>query len=230
MSYRRTTFEVGEWYHCYTRSVERSLDSRNIFKTQADYERFLQALHLANNTTTIRRSDLYKPTHKEILEIPRKDPIVCIGAYCIMPTHFHLLMKEKIEGGISKIMHTVGTAFSMYYNLKHERVGNVFIKPFRSKHVQDQHYLQHVVDYIHLNPVELYEPRWKEGIVNNITKLENNLRSYRFNSLVDYVGSERLERVLLDSEAMNLTNQNDQSLQALINETAEFYKEYDQNF
>ena len=230
MSYRRDPFELGEWYHCYTRSVERSLEARKVFKTLPDFERFLQALHLANSINPIRRSDLYQPTHKSILKIPRKDNLVSVGAYCIMPTHFHLLVKENIEGGISRIMHTVGTSFSMYYNLKHERAGNVFIKPFRSKHVPDQRYFEHVVNYIHLNPAELYEPKWKDGIVGDIAKLESSLRSYRFSSLIDYEGTERPERVLLDVEAMNLANQNGQSLQALLNDTLEFYKEYEKNF
>ena len=230
MSYRRNPFELGEWYHCYTRSVERSLETKKVFKTSADFERFLQALHLANSTVSIRRSDLYQPTHKSILKIPRKDNLVSVGAYCIMPTHFHLLVKENIEGGISRIMHNVGTSFSMYYNLKHERAGNVFIKPFRSKHVPDQRYFEHVVNYIHLNPAELYEPKWKDGIVGDIAKLESSLRSYRFSSLVDYEGIERLESVILDPETMNLANRNGQSLQALLNDTLEFYKEYEKNF
>ena len=159
-----------------------------------------------------------------------KNPLVVIGAYCIMPTHFHLLLKEQIEGGISKVMQTVGTAFSMYYNIKHKRIGNVFVKPFRSKRVGDDVYFRHVVNYIHLNPTELYEPGWKEGRINDFARLEHSLRSYHFSSLPDYQGRDRPERILLNSEAMTLAANTDQSLSELLRETRDFYKEYESNF
>lgn len=230
MGYRRDLFAPDEWYHCYTRSVERSLDTRNVFTDAVDSERFLQALHLANGTDPIRRSDLYRPVHHDILNLPRPSPLVKIAAYCLMPTHFHLLLKEVAEGGISKIMQTVGTAFSMYYNIKHVRIGNVFVKPFRSKHVTNDVYFKHLVNYIHLNPAELYEPRWKEGEVSDLVELERLLRSYRFSSLPDYLGVERVECNLLDQETMNLVIHDEQSFPDLIRETSDFYKEYERDF
>lgn len=229
MGYRRDSFAPDEWYHCYTRSIEHSLNTGKVFANSVDSERFLEALHLANSIEPLRRSDLFKPTHQDILELPRKNPLVTIGAYCIMPTHFHLLLKERIEGGISKVMQTVGTAFSMYYNIKHKRIGNVFVKPFRSKHVPDDDYFKQVVNYIHLNPAELYERGWKDGVVNNFAELEHSLLSYRFSSLPDYQGIDRLERVLLDPEAMTIMNDN-RLLSELIRETQEFYKEYESDF
>ncbi len=230
MGYRRDLFAPNEWYHCYTRSVERSPDTRDVFTDTIDSERFLQALHLANSTVPIRRSDLYRPKHEDILNLPRKNPLVKIGAYCLMPTHFHLLLKEQIEGGISRIMQTVGTAFSMYYNIKHTRIGNVFVKPFRSKHVANDIYFRHVINYIHLNPTELYEPRWKEGEVSDLAELERLLRSYHFSSLPDYLGTERAERNLLDQETIHLVTDSEQSFSDLIRETRDFYKEYEQDF
>lgn len=230
MGYRRDSFAPDEWYHCYTRSVERSLDARDIFTDISDSERFLEALYLANSVEPIRRSDLYQPTHQDILNLPRKNPLVAIGAYCVMPTHFHLLLRERIEGGISKVMQTVGTAFSMYYNIKHKRIGNVFVKPFRSKHVADNRYFKQVVNYIHLNPAELYEPEWKDGRINNLAELERSLRSYRFSSLPDYQGFERPERALLDPDAMTLVANADQPLSELLKETRDFYKDYDRDF
>lgn len=230
MGYRRDSFAPDEWYHCYTRSVERSLDTRNIFTDTTDSERFLEALHLANSIEPIRRSDLYRPTHQDILNLPRRNPLVAVGAYCIMPTHFHLLLKEQVEGGISKVMQTLGTAFSMYYNIKYKRIGNVFVKPFRSKHVADDRYFKQVVNYIHLNPAELYEPEWKNGRIHDFAEFECSLRSYHFSSLPDYQGIERPERSLLDSEAMHLASNTDQSLMELIKETQDFYKEYEEDF
>ncbi len=127
-------------------------------------------------------------------------------------------------------MQTVGTAFSMYYNIKHKRIGNVFVKPFRSKHVANEIYFRHVVNYIHLNPAELYEPGWKEGRIDDLARLEHSLRSYHFSSLPDYQGLDRPERALLDSEAMDLATNTNQSFSELLKETRDFYKEYESDF
>ncbi len=230
MGYRQDSFAPDEWYHCYTRSVERSSNARNVFAEDADCERFLEAFHLANSATPIRRSDLYKPKHLDILSMPRENPLVVLGAYNILPTHFHLLLKELVEGGISKIMQTVGTSFSMYYNLKYKHIGNVFVKPFRSKYIENDRYFKHVVNYIHLNSAEIYEPGWKEGRINNLVNLERSLLSYRFSSLPDYQGIKRPQRSLLDVETMSLIANTDQSLLEIIKETSDFYKEYEEDF
>ena len=91
----------------------------------------------------------------------RELPTYCdILAYCLMPNHFHLLLQDALPagGGISKFMQKVGTAYTMYFNASRERAGNLFVKPFRSKHVSDDRYFKRVAQYIHFNPIELMEP------------------------------------------------------------------------
>ena len=218
MAYRQTEFARDEWYHCYTRSIT----GQPTFETERDYERFIQALYLCNGTKTLRRSALYRPSHERLLALDRGRALVAIAAYCVMPNHFHLLLREIRDDGISSFMQKVGTSFSMYFNIKRTHVGNVFIKPFRSKHIENDRYLQRVIQYIHLNPAELFERDWKSGRVRNMDLLEKKLRAYRYSSLRDYGGTQRPESRLLDSESMEIFEKRP-PLRAVLAEAAEYY-------
>ena len=219
MAYRRVPLAPGEWYHCYSRGV----DKRRVFSAVKDYERFLQALYLSNDTGATNRPNFQHLCHEAIFELPRNKQLVAVGAYCLMPNHFHLLLKEVEEGGISKFMHKLGTSYTMYFNIKNERVGNLFVKPFRSKHVGEDRYFKHVAQYIHLNPAEIYEPRWRAGIVHSFSELETHLEAYRFSSFLDYCGSGRKERTILDTDAVNLIRDAILPLKSVLAETAAYY-------
>ena len=179
---RDAPFAYGEWYHCFNRGIEK----RNVFQDEDDANRFLMALYLANGTKPVHLFNTHKPKLDKSFEEERGDSIVAIGAYCLMPNHFHLLLKEITDGGITSFMRKVGTAYTMYFNAKNQRVGNLFTKPFRSRHVGDDRYFQHVLQYIHCNPAELYEPGWKSGKVRNIRTLEKKLVDYSYSSFRSY--------------------------------------------
>ena len=105
-----------------------------------------------------------------------------------------------MEGGISRFMQKLGTAYTMYFNIKHERTGNLFVKPFRSRHIGEDRYFQRVVNYIHCNAAELFEPGWKRGVVKNMHRLEQRLRTYRYSSFPDYAGERRALRLILSDD------------------------------
>src|SRR5665213_1316921 len=102
----RVPFGFGEWYHCYSRGV----DKRVVFDTPADYRRFLELLYLSNGTQSHWRSAFQDDDVHMIFSSDRSEPIVAIGAYCLMPNHFHLLIQELTEGGITLFMRRLGTA------------------------------------------------------------------------------------------------------------------------
>lgn len=223
MSYRRDPFAVDEWYHCFTRGI----DKRVTFASEDDCNRFIQLLYLANDTKPINRNNFDHRAHKDILLLPKNQPIVSIGGYCLMKNHYHLLLREIVENGISQFMQKVGTGYSMYFNAKNQRIGNVFVKPFRSKHVADDIYLRHVLQYIHLNPAEIIEPGWKKGIVEDMRGLERQLTEYPFSSLSDYHGSERPERAILDFAAFDLLSDGLPKLSKVLKGAADYYMDID---
>ena len=110
----RRPFEIGEWYHCFSRGV----DKRRTLQSRTDYQRYIEILYLSNTLDPIHRSNLQNKTHLEIFEIKRGEPIVALAAYCLMPNHFHLLLREIKEGGIALFMQKVGIAYAMYFNIK----------------------------------------------------------------------------------------------------------------
>jgi len=219
MAYRRTTFAPDEWYHCYNRGV----DKRTVFETPRDYERFSEALYLSNSVESVARGIFQHLSHSDIMHLQREEPLIAIGAYCLIPNHFHLLIKEIVEGGISRFMHRLGTSYTMYFNIKNERTGNLFMKPFRSKHVADNRYFARVAQYIHLNPAELFEPRWKEGTVRNMETLEKNLRAFKYSSLPVYAGARETDPIL-DLESVELLREELPTIDTdFLKETAAYY-------
>ena len=185
---------MGEWYHCYNRGI----DKRSVFGSEFDSDRFLHSLYLCNNADAVGRSDFDHYKHARIFQIERLEPLVAIGAYSLMPNHFHLLLQEITDGGISRVMHKLSTSYTMYFNAKNIRVGNLFYKPFRSRRVSRELHFRHLPHYIHLNPIELFEPGWKKGVTKKqLRDIERELSEYRFSSYMDYRGGKRPEGAIL---------------------------------
>ncbi len=113
-------------YHVILRGINR----QKIFRTDADYQKFL---YLLKRTKEITKFELY--------------------AYCLMPNHIHLLMMEG-EKPLEEVFKRLGCAFVYWYNMKYERVGHLFQDRFKSEPVEDDSYLLTVHRYIHQNPVK----------------------------------------------------------------------------
>ena len=217
---RKLRFGVEERYHCYSRGV----DKRVVFVDEYDRKRFGALLYLLNNNISFRHRE-YEFTN-EVFSSPRSVQLVAIEAYALMPNHYHLILREIIEGGISTFMQKLGTAYTMYFNAKYERAGNLFVKPFRAKHIIDDRYFQHLVRYIHLNPAELFEHSYKQGRVLDLHALERDLLEYPHSSLPDYLGIDRPERAIINPEVFAVVQPI--SLQELIQNATEYYTEFTQ--
>jgi len=131
------------------------------------------------------------------------EPLVEIGAYSLIPNHFHFTLKEITEGGIATFMQRIFTAYTMYFNKKYDRSGALFAGPFKSRHITDERYLKHLISYQHLNAAELFEPRWKDGF-GNLEKIEAQLAAYPYSSLPDFLGQKRPERKILGNSIFEL--------------------------
>lgn len=190
---RKFTFAEGEYYHIYNRGVEK----REIFMSDDDRNRFQKLLYLANGTKPL----VYKLVQRMPLDkVDVGDKLVSIGAYCLMPNHFHILAKEITEGGISAFMEKLTTGYSKYFNKKHARVGTLFQDRFKAEHVDNDEYLKYLFAYIHLNPVKLIEPKWKETGIRDKTKAEEYLSHYAHSSYSDYIGKDREEKLILSKK------------------------------
>jgi len=198
MSIRPVPFLVGEYYHLYNRGN----DKRIIFLDGYDFKRFMLLLYICNSTDPFHMSSFFNRglASVEIFSVKRTDILVGIGAYCSMPNHFHILVHEKTEGGISVFMQKLSTAYSMYFNKRYGRSGSLFEGKFKAKHIDNEPYFNWVFSYIHLNPVKLINPAWKEEGIQDVEKTKKYINEYKYSSYHDYFIDERPEKVILNKE------------------------------
>ena len=194
---RNIKITPGEFYHVYNRGV----DKRKIFQSDSDYGRFLALLYLGNSTFAVDLK-LQGRTFEEVARIERKETLVDICAYCFMPNHFHLLLHEKTEGGVSHFMQKIATAYTMYFNKKNERSGVLFQGKFKAEHVDKDTYLKYLLSYIHLNPVKIIEPDWKESGITDRKRAELFLNSYQYSSYPDFLKQDRIEKEIINKNIL----------------------------
>jgi REP element-mobilizing transposase RayT len=221
---RSFSFADGEWYHCFSRGV----DKRVVFERNRDYERFLMLLYACNSTSALHISNIGTsrtgPTLNDVLRLKRESTLVHIGAYAILPNHYHLLLKSVQKNGISTFMQKLGTAYTMYFNIKYERTGALFSGRYKAKHVAEDRYFQRLVSYIHANPADLKDPHWTSGNARNERAISDFLACYRFSSLPDYIGEDRPERIILAIEDMLNILKEPPSIKNLLRDARDFVK------
>ena len=120
-----------------------------------------------------------------------------IMADCLMPNHYHFLIKEIKENGISQFMHKFGIGYTKYFNKKYERVGSLFQGPFKAIPIENDIRLQYILIYINvINPGQLIEPELKEKGVIDIDKVMNFTENYSFGTHPDYIGKR--DSIIID--------------------------------
>ena len=167
MPYRITPFETAGFYHIYNRGVEK----RQIFLDERHYQRFLQTLYYYQfSGPKPKFSHQFHFKEKDFYENPKIVEIIC---YCLMPNHFHLLIRQQEEGGIKEFMQKVLNSYTKFFNVKNDRVGPLLQGMFKAVPIETDFQLVHVSRYIHMNPY-----------VSDITK---DLETYPFSSYPDYI-------------------------------------------
>jgi len=185
----------GEYYHIYNRGIQK----QPIFTSDDDRFRFLFLILVQQGKTIIRNLGREFTAsieqHRMLLinnELAREILInrnVELVAFCLMPNHFHLIVREVNEGGVSKYMQRVQNAYTKYFNTKYDKSGHLFQGSYKSKHITDDAYLLHLSAYIHKNPIELTRGRWIEEVEEN----------YYWSSYQDFIKVNRFYKLLSPS-------------------------------
>lgn len=137
-------FAPGEYYHIYNRGVGKM----DIFNNNSDYENFIKRLQLILG---FKESIVRGVRPLSIKSVP-KDSFTIV-AYCLMPNHFHMLVRQNTDVSITHLISKLCTSYSMYFNKKYNRVGGLFQDIFKSINVDGNEYLLWLSAYIHQNPV-----------------------------------------------------------------------------
>lgn len=166
MPIRSVVLANEQFYHIYNRGVAR----QPTFLTNKDYERFLLCLfYYCYKNIPCRLSQFYQIPKKErenIFEILKKEDnkLVEIIAFCLMPNHFHLLLKQNEDKGISKFVKLFSDSYARYFNVKHNRIGSLYQGVFKAVRVENDEQLIHLIRYIHLNPLVSFIVQEKDFI------------------------------------------------------------------
>lgn len=164
-------FTKGGIYHIYNKGVE----SQKIFLDEKDYQIFLYYLYIYLHPLKKVLQDYYRlPLRLQKKNISSE---VDILAYCLMPNHFHLLLRQQSSNGISKLMKQLMSAYVEYFNTRHHHQGSPMQGRYKSVHVENDQQLLHLSRYIHLNP-----------LVAHITQ---DLSTYKWSSYLQYIDQEK---------------------------------------
>jgi len=148
-------FFSGQIFHVFNKSIA----NFGIFKDEFNTDRFIKTLEYYNNSSKkqsfsdLLRRKQYK--YNNLLAFNTNN-IVKYISFCIMPDHYHLLIKLIIDNALSKYIGDVENSFSRFFNLKFKRKGPIWQSRFKSVLINSSNQLLHVSRYIHLNPVTSY--------------------------------------------------------------------------
>lgn len=189
--------------HIYNRGAKK----HNIFRKQSDPFRLLYSLYYFNTEHPTAPSwvrDLTRvggmhtfawPAHWE----PRS-PLVSILAFTIMPNHFHLVMKELVDGGLSKFMHRVSMGYSKFINEKYDESGSLFEGAYKARRIDEDADLQNLLVYTMIkNPFELY-PGGLMRACQNFDLAYTHTLKFPLTSLAEFLGNT--EPVILDHDLL----------------------------
>ena len=169
MAIRHCAFAPGEIFHCYNRGV----DKRTVFEDAQDFVYFLQMLRYFNSSEVVGSLRMLK--NKSQIQPP-----VTILAYCLLPNHYHLVLRcNDVEGGLSKYMQRVGGGYTMYFNNKNKRSGSLFQGKFKAKHIDSDTYLKHILAYVGYNNIvhNIYEVGFYRSSINYSDDIVRGLAS-----------------------------------------------------
>lgn len=174
---RHHDFATDNYYHIYNRGVDR----RDIFMDDHDRRRFLESFTVLNNArrpANIRLNQVHLPV----------EPYVLLTSYCLMPNHFHLVLRQSTNAGISEFMQRWLNSYTKYFNHRHGRKGRLFESVYQSVPIENDAQLLHATRYVHMNPLSIIEPGWKDFGIRKTEAAISYIREYQWSSYRRYIG------------------------------------------
>lgn len=194
MPYRN--FAEQEFYHIFNHS----LDDKIIFQESQDYHKFISFLEEFNDSNNV---DLFnrKIAIKNNWKINKKEPLVNILAYTILPKHFHIFFQAKDNKKSSLFLQKISGTYTRLFNKKYNRKGPIFLSKTKSIHIQNKKHFLYITYYIHLNILDLNNKKWRKESVFLSQNEQKFLYFYPWSSLNYYI--LRKENPVLNTDLIN---------------------------
>ncbi len=186
-SMRKEPIVTGEYYHIYSRGVDR----RPTYNSDEDCVRFTWGMIAFNNACKqeVRLSRFRNAPKRS------RFPLVQILCYAIMPNHYHFLIKQLVDGGVALFMQRLGAGYSCYFNRQNDRTGCLWESEYKAVRIENDAQLLHVSRYIHLNPLKLFFPDWKVHGVPSWNDAHTALMSYPWSSYQCFLKKQSNEAI-----------------------------------
>lgn len=200
MSTPKRLFQNGSYYHLFNRGI----DKADIFWEAKDFERFLESLiYYQQDKPQVRYSySNFKPGKRSAKV---NFSIVC---YCLMPNHFHLLVRQESDGGIKETMSLFLNSYAKYFNTKYNRSGPLFQGRFKSVLVSSDEQLVYLARYILLNPY--------------VAHLTNSPEKYQWSAYKEYFFGKTSLPICTKSNLLGIFQNNITEFSAFVSDYADF--------
>lgn len=172
---------TGEYYHIYNRGINK----QPIFLGTRDFDRIMLLLEFYSFDRPKLRFSKYQQLSQKDRKIffdqlnKKHKKLIEIICFCFMPNHFHLLIRQLTDNGISRFTGILQNSYTKYFNVKHKKIGPLLQGQFKAIRVEDDSQLLHLSRYIHLNPYTSF-----------IVKELNELKNYQWSSFMEYINGE----------------------------------------
>ncbi len=168
---RKEIIEVGSFVHI----ISRGSKGMSIYRQKSDLWRMLFALFYVNTSGSsqnwpreLEKEGINPKTFMWPEKFGERQPLVSVVAFTIMPNHFHLILKEITEGGISRFIHKFSMSYSKFINAKYQESGRLFQGVFQSRNLDTDEYIQRAAVYVMVkNTFELYPKGGLRGATEN---------------------------------------------------------------
>lgn len=205
MPFRKDALEEGNIYHIFNKSIA----GFKIFNTDNCFERMRKAISFYSSQDTSCKFSAFLELKEKKDNYNSSKKIVKILAYCLMPTHIHLILQQLTESGISIFMNRILQSYTKYFNIKYKRKGPLWEGRFKNVLVETDEQLLHLTRYIHLNPVTAF--------------LIATPREWKFSSYKEYLGEQEKDRNMC--EFLDYMDVNSKDYEQFVNDQIDYQRE-----
>ena len=197
-------------------ALNRGVDKRIIFLDTQDYARFVHDMFEfntdkpASNTYRTKMFDLRSRTFGNIPSERTGERLVDIHGWCLMHNHYHLLLSEKVPGGLILFLRRLNIGYAKYFNERYMRSGTLFQGRTKKLLIDNDGYFLHILNYIHLNPLDTLKSAtgWRGRKIENTQEAITILKEYRWSSYLDYIGTKNFPSILTTAFFQEIFNNN----------------------
>lgn len=200
---------VSRYYGCMQlfHALNRGTDGRDIFMKDDDRVRFIRGMYLFNNPAPANNTgwkvDRFRPNN-DFVSRYSGGRLVDIHGWCLMRNHYHLLLSERQENGVTAFLTKLNIGYAKFFNEKYKRSGTLFQGRTKKVLIERDAHMLYILHYIHLNPLDYLADanEWRmrsKGSIPSATKALDYLQTYRWSSLRDYLGERNFPSILTTS-------------------------------